>query len=158
MQDMMVPTSLVMGVSSSKERMVEIDAVDSLSFVILRWINQTKGWRDGDESCCMDPFPRNGFLFPTLGGMANAQASYAVPQDWEEAAGWMKLREVGHRVVEMHSNIDFGRLCHKEVSRELEAQPAAGHAGCDLEQVGNNTLVKTSKALLGDNGRDGASD
>jgi hypothetical protein len=40
---------------------------------------------------------------------------------------------------------------YEEVSRQLEAQPAARHARRNLEQVRGDALIQTSNTLLGDN-------
>ena len=37
----------------------------------------------------------------------------------------------------------------QKVSRQLEAEPAAGHAGCDLEEIGSNALEQSTCSLFG---------
>lgn len=43
----------------------------------------------------------------------------------------------------------------EEVACHFETQPTAGHAGCDLEQVGSNALVQAFDAFLRDDDLDG---
>ena len=39
---------------------------------------------------------------------------------------------------------------YKQISRHLKAQPAAGHAGSDLEEVGYDALVEADNPFLAD--------
>jgi hypothetical protein len=46
----------------------------------------------------------------------------------------------------------------QEVARHLEAQPARGHAGRDLEQVGHDALVQAADTFLADDDAHGVKD
>ena len=49
-------------------------------------------------------------------------------------------------------------LAHNKVARQFEAEPAAGHAGSDLEQIGDNAFVHTPDTFLGHDCSDGVPD
>lgn len=66
-----------------------------------------------------------------------------------------ELTEKKKRVV---SVLYFWFQTNEEVTRELEAQPTAGHTGSDLEKVGSNTLIQPLDTFVLDDDSDGVED
>ena len=89
------------------------------------------------------------YVMPSSPSLGNQRKSSRVPSEEEVVDRFFSLRR-GPPRLSRYGIPDLGLQSHEKVPGHLEAQPAAGHAGGDLEQIRRDALVQALDALVGD--------